>query len=333
MREYYRVKIGPKSIYADVAYRGNFIAAKGLNEIDLAYQINNTISKIKSGEIKRVSELIDDEWLLRHDVLSLLERRYEEDYPEKKEREVSNAIDLMYTIASVLKIGDIVLCPDNRGNYYIGEVTGEYEHHKEDELPHRRAVRWYPRIISQQKMSEPLRNNCEVKELTRKITKYSVEIESLISDSSPATTIVISEPPNKEMAFALEQHLEEFLIQNWYSTELGLRYNIFENNGEIIGQQYPTDTGRIDILAISKDKKEILVIELKKGRASDMVVGQVQRYMGYIKETLAKNDEIVKGMIITSENDLRIKRAVAVASNIDFYTYKIKFTLEKMIID
>ena len=56
----------------------------------------------------------------------------------------------------------------------------------------------------------------------------------------------------------------------------------------MVGQQYPTDTGYIDILAVSKDNKELLVIELKKGRASDVVVGQIQRYMGYILEEIAE---------------------------------------------
>ena len=32
--------------------------------------------------------------------------------------------------------------------------------------------------------------------------------------------------------------------------------------GETVGQQYQSDTGPIDILAVSKDKKELLVIEL-----------------------------------------------------------------------
>ena len=34
----------------------------------------------------------------------------------------------------------------------------------------------------------------------------------------------------------------------------------------------------MDILAIKKDKSELLVIELKKGRASDAVVGQTLRW-------------------------------------------------------
>ena len=75
----------------------------------------------------------------------------------------------------------------------------------------------------------------------------------------------------------------------------------------------------IDILAISKDNKTILVVELKKGRVSDNVVGQIQRYMGYAKEELAEDNQTVKGIIIGLEDDLKIKRALSVASNIEFY--------------
>jgi restriction system protein len=123
--------------------------------------------------------------------------------------------------------------------------------------------------------------------------------------------------------------LEDFLVQNWKQTELGKHYEIFEEEGELVGQQYPSDTGPIDILAISKDKKTILVVELKKGRVSDNVVGQIQRYMGYVKEELAEKDQEVKGVIIGLEDDLRIRRALSVTSNIEFYRYKVNFQLYK----
>ena len=102
-----------------------------------------------------------------------------------------------------------------------------------------------------------------------------------------------------------------------------------EVDGEMVGQQYPSDTGPIDILAISKDKKEYLVIELKKGRASDNVVGQVQRYMGFIKDEYLEKDQKVRGAIIALENDLKFKRALSVTNDIDFYEYKINFDLVK----
>ena len=81
------------------------------------------------------------------------------------------------------------------------------------------------------------------------------------------------------------------------------------------------------MLAISKDKKELLVIELKKGRASDNVVGQIQRYMGFIKDEIAEEGQEVKGIIIAFEEDDRIKRALSVTTNIEFYRYRVNFNL------
>ena len=78
----------------------------------------------------------------------------------------------------------------------------------------------------------------------------------------------------------------------------------------MIGQQYRSDTGPIDILAVSKDNKEILVVELKKGRASDAVIGQIQRYMGFVNEELLEDGQSVKGIIIALEDDLKLKRAL-----------------------
>jgi restriction system protein len=96
-----------------------------------------------------------------------------------------------------------------------------------------------------------------------------------------------------------------------------------------VGQQYPTDTGPMDVLAISKDRKELLVVELKRGKASDSVVGQIQRYMGYVLEELAEENQTVRGAIIALDDDLRIRRALKVAPGIDFYRYEISFTLKK----
>jgi restriction system protein len=100
-------------------------------------------------------------------------------------------------------------------------------------------------------------------------------------------------------------------------------------NGELAGQQYPSDTGPIDILAISKDKKTLLVVELKRGRVSDAVVGQIQRYMGYVKDELADKEQEVKGVIIGLDDDVRIKRALSVTRNIDFFKYEVSFKLHR----
>lgn len=155
-------------------------------------------------------------------------------------------------------------------------------------------------------------------------------MEKLLNGVATSTLISTDETVEDPSAFALEKHLEDFLVQNWAHTELGKQYDIFEEDGEKVGQQYPTDTGPIDILAIKKDKKELLVIELKKGRASDVVVGQTLRYMGYATQELAEANQKVRGVIIALDDDQRVRRALAVAPNIEFYRYQISFKLLKV---
>jgi restriction system protein len=152
-------------------------------------------------------------------------------------------------------------------------------------------------------------------------------MEKLIGGVSAPKLISTDETVEDPSAFALEEHLEDFLVKNWAQTELGKEFDIYEEDGEKTGKQYLTDTGPMDILAISKDKKRLLVVELKKGRASDAVVGQTLRYMGYVQEELAENDQSVHGIIIALEDDQRIRRALAMVPNVRFYRYQISFRL------
>lgn len=52
--------------------------------------------------------------------------------------------------------------------------------------------------------------------------------------------------------------------------------------------------------------------------------------MGYVKAELAESHQSVRGVIIGFEDDIRIRRALSVTTNIDFFTYKIQFKLERM---
>jgi hypothetical protein len=128
--------------------------------------------------------------------------------------------------------------------------------------------------IKRDEMSEGLRNSTGSIATVCEITKHAAEIDRLIVGNKPTAVVATDETIEDATVFALEEHLEEFLVENWGTTSLGQKYNIFAEGGEPVGQQYPTDTGAIDILAVKKDGKELLVVELKKGRASDVVVGQ-----------------------------------------------------------
>lgn len=78
---------------------------------------------------------------------------------------------------------------------------------------------------------------------------------------------------------------------------------------------------------MSKDKTRILVIELKRGRTSDVVVGQVLRYMGYVKEELAEEGQEVEGVIIGLEDDQKLRWAIGPVPSIRFYRYQVSFKL------
>jgi restriction system protein len=178
-------------------------------------------------------------------------------------------------------------------------------------------------------MSDSLRSSCGSYGTVSNLSRYADEIEHLISDNKPINLVAMDETVENPYVFAIETQLEDFLVKNWHHTDLGKEYEIFKEDGQLVGQQYQSDSGPIDILAISKDKKTLLVVELKRGRASDNVVGQILRYMGYVKDELAENNQTVKGVIIAFESDNKIKRALSVTNNIDFYTYKVSFKLEK----
>ena len=309
MKNYYRVMLGPKSIYADECYKNNFIGVDWLKDVNLTNKLPNNWREFNK---KFIPLLLEKE-------------------PSKTKVAAGLACGMLWTVAKGILISDIVLCPDGKGNYYVGEVVGEYEYHKGKILPHRRPVRWFSKLISREEMSESLKHSVGSIGTVSNITKHAQEIESLISASKPQIIVSTDKEIEEPSIFALEEHLEDFLVKNWKHTELGKYFDIYEEDGELVGQQYPTDTGPIDILAISKDKKTLLVVELKKGRASDLVVGQCQRYMGYVKEELAEKGQEVKGAIIAFDDDIKIRRALAVAKNISFYTYKVFFKLEKKI--
>lgn len=252
-----------------------------------------------------------------------------ENNPGKSKIAAGLACGALHTISKGIKQGDIILSPDGSGGYLVGEVSSDYFYTEGKILPHRRKMTWYPNTVERSLMSQELRHSTGSIGTVSNVSKYADEIESLIKDNSPSKIISTDATIEDPSVFALEKHLEDFLVANWDQTILGREYDIFEEEGELVGQQFLSDTGPIDILAVSKDQKEILVVELKKGRASDAVVGQIQRYMGYVKDELCEDNQIVKGIVIALEDDLRLRRALSVTNNIEFFRYKVDFKLIK----
>jgi len=308
MKNYYRVMLGRGSVYAAECFAGNYIGTD--------FGINEDLSRKLPEEWREFNKQFIPVFLAKH--------------PNKSKISAGLACGALWTVSKGIKKGDVVLCPDGAGSYRVGEIIGDYFYIAGQNLPHRRKVRWLDTIIARSSMSEALQNSTGSIGTVSKITDYQAEIERFMGEATPTIPIVSGDPDIEDpAAFAMEKHLEAFLVVNWNQTILSKDFSIFEEDGEPVGQQYATDAGPIDILAISKDKKRLLVVELKRGRASDVVVGQVLRYMGFVKEQIAEEDQTVEGAIIALEDDSKMRWALVSVPTISFYRYQISFKLLK----
>ncbi|MGA2002504.1 MAG: endonuclease NucS domain-containing protein [Terriglobales bacterium] len=138
----------------------------------------------------------------------------------------------------------------------------------------------------------------------------------------------VSEPTEEvdQNAFALGKYLEDFIVCNFAAIFKG-NLRIYEDENGSDGQQYQTDIGPIDILAVEAGSRSFVVIELKKGRPSDQVVGQILRYMGWVKKNLCREGQEVKGLVICREPDPKLSYAIEMTNNINVRYYKVSFTL------
>jgi len=139
---------------------------------------------------------------------------------------------------------------------------------------------------------------------------------------------IVGPRPAASAQFGLERHLHDFLYDNWAHTELGRDWSIFAQPGEPdAGYEYACPVGKIDILARHRTEKKWLVVELKRNDTSDSVVGQILRYMGWVRQHLAEPGEEVHGLVIARTGDLALQYAISAVAELRFMTYEVEFKL------
>lgn len=126
--------------------------------------------------------------------------------------------------------------------------------------------------------------------------------------------------------FAYESDLRDFLAKNLTLLEPGLQ--LYQEEG-ITGVEFPAGGRFIDILAVDS-KKQYVVIELKVSKGYDRVIGQILRYMAWIKKNHAEPGQGVRGIIAAREisNDLRL--ASAYMPEVSLYEYELSVSLRKV---
>lgn len=156
------------------------------------------------------------------------------------------------------------------------------------------------------------------------------DLEVIISYYKKTLSITSKNPTTTEYTsglFYMEKELENFIIENWEKTEFGKKYDLIIEEGVLKSQQYRTEIGPIDILVKDKINKNFVVIELKRNQTSDDTIGQLARYMGWIREV--KGDKNVKGIIIAGNYDKKLDYALKMMPNVDVFIYEVDFHLKE----
>jgi endonuclease len=149
---------------------------------------------------------------------------------------------------------------------------------------------------------------------------YNNTSEDVITESESPENI------NEQNEFAYEKDLQNFLAKNLYIIESGL--SLYMDEG-INGLEFPVGSRAIDILAIDKDKN-FVVIELKVSRGYDRVVGQLLRYIAWIRQNHAEENQKVRGIIIAREITEDLLLACSETNNIDLFEYRLSVSLRKI---
>lgn len=242
MKNYYRIMLGSGAQFAEQCRAGGYVSIGFFGEYDLTDDLQ--------GPERAFREKYRPIRLAKH--------------PKKGKIGAGLACGVTLAVCKKLETGDVVVCSNGKGEYLVGEITGPYRYHPGTPTPHRRAVHWYDQLLEPNAMSSELRRSVGTSGTGGRLDKYAAELQALIV-GNPSPSLIAVDPDVEDPAtFAMEKHLEDFLVANWAGTDLGKAFNIYADDEGNTGQQYETDTGRIDILAVSKDQKTILVVELKR---------------------------------------------------------------------
>jgi len=127
--------------------------------------------------------------------------------------------------------------------------------------------------------------------------------------------------------FLLEKDLQRYLAENLECIEPGLKLYVDE---DLQGVEYEAGGGRrIDILAVDKNGG-FVVIELKVSRGYDRVVGQLLRYMNWVRRDLADPGQRVRGIIVCRSMSEDLRLACSSIKDVELFEYKLSVAVTKI---
>jgi len=142
------------------------------------------------------------------------------------------------------------------------------------------------------RLSQGLKDRPELKEIPSKVTARDTLNQTF-----------------KTKALDEEEKLHRNLYNNWDKTPFAEEWELVRT-GSSVGKLNTDEISELDMLAKNKSGNKWLVIELKKGPGSDKTIGQILRYMGWVKEKKAGEKDSVEGLIICGEYHLAMEYAL-----------------------
>lgn len=158
-------------------------------------------------------------------------------------------------------------------------------------------------ILRDRKRWEPIAELAEEREAEDQVQEEVVEEEWL--------------SPLRETA------LRKILARNLSMLEPGLKPFDKDEGAEEISVGA---AGRIDLLCKDRDGN-LVVVELKRDTSSDRVIGQLLRYMGYVKENKLPKGKSVRGMIVAHEADEHLRLALQAIPNVEMKLYDVSISI------
>lgn len=153
------------------------------------------------------------------------------------------------------------------------------------------------------------------------------DLSSLGGEAKVESPDIDKPTPAKRNAAQSEQLLEdmiEHLIESGAEV-FGRSLRLYESADGLRGRQYIIPgCGRIDLFAEDGNSGDLVVIELKKAQSDDVVVGQIARYMTWVRENLAGDRKVV-GIICVFGASPNLALAARAVPELEVLEYDLSF--------
>lgn len=126
--------------------------------------------------------------------------------------------------------------------------------------------------------------------------------------------------------FPTGDSLRDFFAANLSNFQInGKRLSLYTDVQGKTGVEYPTEAGPIDILAVD-ESGDFVVIEMKLSKGVDATMGQICRYVGWMKRNLGKGKKVI-GAIVAKKIDDKLKFATYATPDIIALEYNVDFSM------